>query len=69
MPQRWDYEPRSIVLPTLTVPANMTKKILTYFLCLNILGFGLTSISHAGLIGTQTLVETEQQDVAGVEAF
>jgi hypothetical protein len=49
----------------------MTKKILTYFFCLNLLGFGLSSISHAGLIGTQTLVEAEQrqQDVASVEAF
>jgi len=51
--------------------ANMSKKILTYLLCLNMLGFGLPSISYAGLIGTQTLVEAgqRQQDVAGVEAF
>ncbi len=48
----------------------MIKNILTYFLCLNVLGFGLTSISHAGLIGTQTLVETEQQqNVTGVKVF
>lgn len=49
----------------------MTKNILTYFLCLNMLGFGLPSLGYAGLIGTQTLVEAEQrqQDAADVEAF
>jgi len=47
------------------------KRFIVWVLSLSLLGNAVPSIAHAGMIGTQTLIETQQADItrARVEEF
>lgn len=47
------------------MPRIFAKRIMVYMLGFCFLGGGLTSVSHAGMIGTQTLIEQRSADQSG----